>query len=172
MLNSQIWGASCSQPLGAGIMRPVDKEWHKGKENKKTKKAKAELINQFDPSYLKKPLCAKLLGTKNETWGDSNVHCCMLSSGRGGCSWSNWEGGPPGSATWDGQAALDPWAMIEAARSNNKKVDKFITKETSKDSSGYQSMTDKINTKLSTDNIESNFKQFQLRLNNWLHLKF
>ena len=106
------------QSTSAGIMRPVDKEWHRGKE-KKTKKAKAELINQFDPSYLKKPLCAKLLGTKNEKWGDGNVHCCMLSSGRGCCSWSNWEGGPPGSATWDGQAALDPWAMIEAARSNN-----------------------------------------------------
>ncbi|CAM4417723.1 hypothetical protein [Zobellia nedashkovskayae] len=70
------------------------------------------------------------------------------------------------------EAELTALKKKQAARSKDKKIDKFINKETSLDSSGYQSMSDKINTKLSTDNIESNFKQIQLRLNNWLHLKF
>ncbi|MBT2163000.1 hypothetical protein [Zobellia barbeyronii] len=70
------------------------------------------------------------------------------------------------------EAELTALKKKEAAKSNDKKIDKFISKETSTDSSGYQSMSDKIDTKLSTDNIESSFKQFQLRFSNWLRPKF
>ncbi len=35
----------------------------------------------------------------------------------------------------------------------------------------YQSLTEKIETKLSTDNIESHLKQFQIQLGDWLHFK-
>lgn len=37
---------------------------------------------------------------------------------------------------------------------------------------GYKSLSEKINEKLSTDNIESHFKQFQHQLGDWLHLRF
>jgi len=37
---------------------------------------------------------------------------------------------------------------------------------------GYKSLSEKINEKLSTHNIESHFKQFQNQLGNWLHLRF
>ncbi len=37
---------------------------------------------------------------------------------------------------------------------------------------GYQSLSEKINEKLSTDNIESHIRQFQNRLGDWLHLRF
>lgn len=37
---------------------------------------------------------------------------------------------------------------------------------------GYQSLSEKIDRKLSTDNLESKFRQFQNHLNNWLHLRF
>ena len=70
------------------------------------------------------------------------------------------------------EAELAALKKKQASRSNDKKVDKFISKETSTDSSGYQSLSDKIDTKLSTDNIESSFKQFQLRFSNWLRPKF
>ena len=70
------------------------------------------------------------------------------------------------------EAELTALKKKQASRSNDKKVDKFISKETSTDSSGYQSLSDKIDTKLSTDNIESSFKQFQLRFSNWLRPKF
>ncbi|MGJ8737079.1 hypothetical protein [Zobellia laminariae] len=70
------------------------------------------------------------------------------------------------------EAELTALKKKQAARSNNKKVDKFISSETSNDSEGYQSLSDKIDTKLSTDNIESSFKQFQLRFSNWLRPKF
>ena len=70
------------------------------------------------------------------------------------------------------EAELTALKKKQAARSNNKKVDKFISSETSNDSERYQSLSDKIDTKLSTDNIESSFKQFQLRFSNWLRPKF
>lgn len=69
------------------------------------------------------------------------------------------------------EAELTALKKKQAARSNNKKVDKFISSETSNDSERYQSLSDKIDTKLSTDNIESSFKQFQLRFSNWLRPK-
>jgi len=37
---------------------------------------------------------------------------------------------------------------------------------------GYKSLSEKIDEKLSTNNLESLFKQFQTQLNNWLHLRF
>lgn len=37
---------------------------------------------------------------------------------------------------------------------------------------GYKSLSEKINEKLSTDNIESHFRQFQNQLGDWLHLRF
>ncbi|CAM3619650.1 hypothetical protein [Zobellia roscoffensis] len=71
------------------------------------------------------------------------------------------------------EAELTALKKKQAARSGNTKLDKFISSETPKNSStGYQSMSEKINTQLSTNNIESNFKQVQSKLNNWLHLKF
>jgi len=37
---------------------------------------------------------------------------------------------------------------------------------------GYKSLSEKIDEKLSTDNLASIFRQFQSQLNNWLHLRF
>ena len=37
---------------------------------------------------------------------------------------------------------------------------------------GYQSLSEKIDEKLSTHNLEALFKQFQRNVQNWLHLKF
>jgi len=37
---------------------------------------------------------------------------------------------------------------------------------------GYKSLSEKINEKLSTDNIVSHFRQFQNQLGDWLHLRF
>jgi hypothetical protein len=37
---------------------------------------------------------------------------------------------------------------------------------------GYKSLSEKINEKLSTDNIESHFRQFQNQLGDWLHFRF
>ena len=70
------------------------------------------------------------------------------------------------------EAELAALKKKQADRSKDKKLDKFISSETSNKPKGYQSMSDKIETKLSTHNIESTIKQFQHRLTNWLHLKF
>ena len=87
-----------------GIMRPI-KGWHRKRE-KKTK-TKSELVNHFNPTWLKKAFSIELLGGKNERWGESNVHACMLTAGRGLCHWSNWEqhgrGHEGGLLQWDGQ---------------------------------------------------------------------
>lgn len=37
---------------------------------------------------------------------------------------------------------------------------------------GYKSLSEKLDEKLSTDNLEALFRQFQHQLNNWLHLRF
>ncbi|WP_201799538.1 hypothetical protein [Zobellia amurskyensis] len=71
------------------------------------------------------------------------------------------------------EAELTALKKKQAARSNDTKLDKFISSETPKDNSTEsQSISDKIDTQLSTGNIESTLKQVQQRVNNWLHLKF
>lgn len=71
------------------------------------------------------------------------------------------------------EAELTALKKKQAARSDNKKLDKFISSETANNSSSdYQSTPDAADPKLSTGSMESTFKQVQDRVNNWLHLKF
>ncbi|WP_252735638.1 hypothetical protein [Zobellia sp. B3R18] len=71
------------------------------------------------------------------------------------------------------EAELTALKKKQAARSDNKKLDKFISSETANNSSSdHQSTSDVTDPKLATGNIESTFKQVQDRVNNWLHLKF
>ncbi|HEA23436.1 hypothetical protein LCGC14_0670830 [marine sediment metagenome] len=51
----------------------------------------------------------------------------------------------------------------------NKKDVKPVSKETSEEV-GYKSLSEKVNEKLSTTNLESHFRQVQNQLDNWLHL--
>ncbi|WP_289042230.1 hypothetical protein [uncultured Zobellia sp.] len=71
------------------------------------------------------------------------------------------------------EAELTVLKKKQAARSDNKKLDKFISSETANNSSSdHQSTSDVTDPKLATGNIESTFKQVQDRVNNWLHLNF
>ena len=82
---------------------------------KKTK-TKSELVNHFSPTFLKKAFSIEMLGNKNERWGESNVHACMLTGG-GTCHWSNWEqhgrGHEGGLLQWEGQEELSPFAGLQ-----------------------------------------------------------
>ena len=55
---------------------------------------------------------------------------------------------------------------------DNENKDKMEPKNSSKEAHEYLTLSEKINTKLSTENMENIFRQFQNQLNNWLHLRF
>ncbi len=61
--------------------------------------------------------------------------------------------------------------MGESGSSSN--TDKELEKENAvQPEIGYQSLSEYLNTALSTDNIERKFRDFQNNLKSWLHLKF
>lgn len=61
--------------------------------------------------------------------------------------------------------------LLKEKQGVDKKEPAPLSTETSKEI-GYQSLSEKIDEKLSTDNIESHLRQFQHQLGDWLHLRF
>ena len=61
--------------------------------------------------------------------------------------------------------------VLKEKQGVNKKEPKPASTATHKEV-GYKSLSEKIDEKLSTDNIESHLRQFQNQLGDWLHLRF
>lgn len=60
-------------------------------------------------------------------------------------------------------------AVLKKKQGVDKKQPEPVTQEITKEI-GYKSLSEKINEKLSTQNLESHFRQFQNHLGDWLHL--
>lgn len=67
-------------------------------------------------------------------------------------------------------ATIKPKVSTQMA--DNVEQNEEISTVENDDASGYPTLSETINTKLSTDNIEKGFKRFQNNLKGWLNLKF
>lgn len=63
-------------------------------------------------------------------------------------------------------------SILKETRIKPTKVESTTVSTKTPEEIGYLSLSEKIDRELSTDNLESKFRQFQNQLNNWIHLRF